>query len=112
MALCSFCGETVYRYRVIPVEGKDSKISCFSCNGIPVRNKKLSTFPFTTTHLVAGQEITVNSLAHLRRLEKEHGVSSHAYNASNPERDWNPDPTEGRGMARIMEMRRQLESQR
>ena len=47
---------------------------------------KLTTFPFKTAN-IGGQpgEITVNSLAHLRRLESQNGVQSVAYNYDHPE---------------------------
>lgn len=40
---------------------------------------RLTTFPFSTQN-VNGEPITVNSLRHLRKLEREHGVQFHAYN--------------------------------
>jgi hypothetical protein len=110
MAFCDFCKKEVTRYRMVMLPGGGSKTTCSDCNGVPIRNRKLTTFPFTTTHLVSGKEIEVKSLSHLRSLEKQHGVSCHAYNSNQPESGWRPDPTEGRGMARIMEMRRQLEA--
>lgn len=49
------------------------------------RDGARSTFPFTTT-MLDGRETTVQSLGHLRRLEREHGVNSVAYN--NNESNW------------------------
>lgn len=48
-------------------------------------NSGKNLWDFTTTHLT-GQPIHVKSLNHLRQLEREHGVSSHAANYM--ERNW------------------------
>lgn len=45
-----------------------------------IRDAAKSTFPFTTPHLVAGQNIEVQSLRHLRQLENRYGVQSAPYN--------------------------------
>jgi hypothetical protein len=82
--------------RVI-MEGKHKgKIVCRQCDRgkAPVLPGP-SLFPFTTTNLAGrpGVEISVQSLRHLRKLETQFGVQSHAFN--NEERHWN-DPASKR----------------
>lgn len=75
---CVVCGATVGRFRLT-----DGKKKCIArcAPSDKLRDGAKSTFPFTTTNLGHGPEpITVNSLHHLRRLEREHGVQSEAYN--------------------------------
>lgn len=87
MAVCKQCGEETRRYRVVPGVGDFCLKNCAPSDE---KRMKLTTFPFTTTNLGGhpGESVTVNSLAHLRRLEAKNGVSSVAYNQN--ERNWDP----------------------
>lgn len=68
---------------------------CKDCFYVPtVLNPGKNLWEFTTTHLT-GQPVQVKGLAHLRQLEREHGVSSHA--ANNMESSWNSPPPPRRG---------------
>ena len=79
MIRCSICGESGGRF---VLRGKKwlHKRNC-----APVakrRDTAFSTFPFTTSNIRDVNEgpVTVESMRHLRQLEKEYGVSSDAYN--------------------------------
>jgi hypothetical protein len=76
---CAGCGKRVRHYFVIVGKGD----FCSACAPV-ARYQGKSTFPFTTTN-INGKSIEVQSLKHLRSLEKEHGVQSFAYNMDNPE---------------------------
>lgn len=89
MAVCSVCKKDTYRYRV----AEDGSIRCLkTCVTASRMGRRLSTFPFTTTNLSdrPGEEVVVNNLSHLRRLEAQHGTQSWAYNMNNPEGDHRP----------------------
>ena len=65
-------------------------MKCHHCwTGAATRDGAKSTFPYVTTHLDgSGKPVTVQSLRHLRQLEKQHGVHStaHSYDSKNFER--------------------------
>jgi len=75
MAVCANCKHEVSRYQL---RGQPAAPWCHRCARDPVWHKR-NVFPFTTTH-ISGEPITVNSLAHARRLEREHGISFAAFN--------------------------------
>lgn len=63
---------------------------CEDCFHVPlVMNDCSNRWEFVTTHF-NGQPIQVKGLNHLRQLEKEFGVSSHAANYE--ERNWSTPP--------------------
>jgi putative FmdB family regulatory protein len=89
---CSQCGEEQERFS----HGSGSVPSCASCGGqlmrLPLRpsavGRKTAVFPFTTPHLDGkGTPIVVESLGHLRSLERRYGVCVTAF-SNNP---GNPD---------------------
>ena len=95
MAECSMCHREVFNYKV-----RSGKNVCRDCQGSGIHHRKVSTFPFTTTHMSPdGSSVTVNSIAHLRRLESQYGVQSHAYNSDRPERDYVQDAGEMIGVS-------------
>lgn len=74
MALCTNCKKDISRYTV-----SAGKVWCSFCRRDPTRARLKSPFPYTTVH-VDSTPITVTSLAHARRIEKEHGISFAALN--------------------------------
>lgn len=75
--VCVRCKREVFSYQVIPGEGD----VCFTCAKRGRGDRRLTTFPFTTTHITGdGSPVEVQSLRHLRKLEAEYGVQSGAYN--------------------------------
>lgn len=71
MATCSICNAETFRYAV--VEGHNV------CGRCPqTRRVAHNTFPFVAEHL-EGKPV-INSLYHLRQVERQHGVESVAYN--------------------------------
>jgi hypothetical protein len=99
MAVCSVCQKDTYRYRVSP---EDGSIRCLkTCVTASRQGRRLSTFPFTTSNMFDQPgEITVNSLAHLRKLERAAGVQSVAYNFDRPE-SYHPPSQDIPGPARV-----------
>jgi len=75
---CYLCGAVGGRFRWVG----DGRWACASnCAARGTRNTALSTFPFTSTNIDGtGRPIEVQSLRHMRALEREHGVYSTAYN--------------------------------
>jgi len=72
---CAACGQRGGRF--VFRAGKYFHMSrCIA----PAKNRVPSTFPFTTRNMGDGKPITVQSMRHLRQLEKQHGVSSEVYN--------------------------------
>ena len=74
------------------------KMYCPDCVEVMHMGEHLSAtckelWDFTTTHF-NGSPIHVRSLGHLRQLEKQFGVSSHAANYE--QRNWNTPPPEKR----------------
>ncbi len=99
--ICVGCGRETSRYQIIPVEGKPALKLCHYCYKHP-SDRKLTTFPFTTSHF-DGKERTVNSLHHLRKLEREHNTQSVCYNMNERNHDDAPQQRfpsreEGRGV--------------
>ena len=75
---CVRCKKEVFHYQWKPDEG-DVCMKCLKPGA--GGDRKLSTFPFTATNLTSdGSPVEVQSIYHLRRLEREHGVHSGAYN--------------------------------
>lgn len=75
---CVRCKKEVFHYQWKPGEGD----VCSKCLKPGTGGDRIiSTFPFTATHLTGdGSPVEVQSLRHLRKLEREHGVQSGAYN--------------------------------
>lgn len=67
------------------VGGKWYCADCAEWAGGVIMNSGKNLWDFTTTHMT-GQPIHVRSLAHLRQLEKQHGVSNFA--ANHDQRNW------------------------
>ena len=67
-------------------------IYCDDCFSAPpaVLNPGKDLWTFTTTHL-NGERVEVKGLAHLRQLEKQHGVSNQALN--NDQAHWDIPPS-------------------
>jgi len=83
---CSKCGE--HGGKFVFRGDKYTHESCLS--GARTRDTSKSVFPFTTMNIGGGvdsppQEITVQSLHHLRQLEAQHGVQSYPFNYDHPE---------------------------
>lgn len=104
MTICNGCGKETLRYHIIVVGGgKPALNMCHYCWKHP-GDRKLTTFPFTTAH-VDGSERVVNSLYHLRQLEREHGVQSAAYNMEEssfrdaPQQRYSSERGDGRGVS-------------
>ena len=79
MEICVGCERETIRYHVLITKTGPIYL-CHRCYKHPEFDRRLTTFPFTTTHF-DGHERTVNSMRHLRQLEREHGVAAVAYNA-------------------------------
>lgn len=63
---------------------------CKDCFHTPaIMNPGKNLWEFTTTHFT-GEPVHVKSLAHLRQLEKQYGVSNHA--ANHMESGWSTPP--------------------
>ena len=96
--ICGGCGEKVTRARYIQ---QADKWVGKCCDPGSHADKRIpgSMFPFTTTNLGKdpSKPITVKSLSHLRRLERENGVQSVAFNMN--ESNWGRSP-EGREQPR------------
>jgi hypothetical protein len=77
--ICDGCTEEVYRARLV-----GEKWLCKRCDPGPARDASVSgsMFPFTTTHMSQdpSKPVVVQSLRHLRKLERQHGVQSVAFN--------------------------------
>lgn len=66
---------------------------CDDCFRVDVQfDSARNLWDMTTTHLPGGERVHIRNLAHLRELEKKHGVSNHA--ANHMERDWNNTPSQ------------------
>jgi hypothetical protein len=77
--ICDFCKGEVHWMRMI----EPGKYACKDCDpGSGTSTVSLSTFPFTTTNLTKdpNKPVVVESMRHLRQLERQHGVQSVAYN--------------------------------
>lgn len=107
---CVLCGAVQERY----YQSMEKLPPCSVCHG-PLNPGELSTsfaktgvFPYTTTHLTGdGKPVTIESLGHLRSLERQYGVVVHAFsnepsNQSTPRdlprhrpngREYEPTPT-------------------
>ena len=72
---CAACGEYGGRFVL-----RGSKYFHVSRCIASARSRTISTFPFTTRNMGDGAPIKVESMRHLRQLEKQHGVSSEVYN--------------------------------
>ena len=71
---------TVHTGGKFRVRLEDRKTFCEDCYcPVVVANSGKNLWDFTTTHFDA-TPVHVRSLAHLRELEKKHGVSNHAAN--------------------------------
>lgn len=75
--VCTGCGEDTFKTAVLPGKGD----FCKRCAPV-ARHVPHAVFPFTSDHISskAGHPVEVNSLHHLRQLEKQYGVSSVAFN--------------------------------
>lgn len=71
------------KFRVRPSDGATFCEDCWWNAGTPEPGK--DRWNFVTTHF-DGTPVHVKGLAHLRQLEKQHGVSNHAANFD--ERHW------------------------
>lgn len=96
MALNQFCANEDCPKHTVGSGGRfiysreQGKFFCEDCFHIPaVMNDGKRLWDFTTTHL-NGEPIHVKSLSHLRQLEKQFGVSSHAANYE--QSNWNTPP--------------------
>jgi hypothetical protein len=87
---CEIRGEEHY-YQVR--DGVESPVKC-KCGGIMEKGElstsyaKTAIFPYTTTHISGdGKPVTVESIGHLRSLEKRYGVSVSGFsqNPNNPD---------------------------
>lgn len=85
--ICDGCTREIFRATVLPGRGS----FCGRCAPI-ARHVPHAVFPFTSDNISqkAGRPITVNSLYHLRQLEKEYGVSSVAFNTDEARFDQPP----------------------
>ena len=82
---CSRCSTETFRYRVVAGESL-----CAHCaDGARGHNVAGSVFPYQTTAF-DGTTTTVNSLYHLRQLERQHGVACTAF--SRDSRNWDAPP--------------------
>jgi len=84
--VCNGCGHDTFKTTVLVGKGD----FCKRCAPV-ARHVPHNVFPLPLTNLVAGQTIVANSLHHLRKLEKEHGVSSVAFNTDSA--NFNAPPT-------------------
>jgi len=98
---CTRCGYEAEHY--VPHSTSDAP-GCAACGEpmvkLPPRTRLLSSsvFPFTTTHIdPLGREMTITSMDHLRRVERQYGVvlSAFSNDPSNP--DAIKDPPRYRG---------------
>ncbi len=87
---CARCGKADGRPMTFrPSAGKSCYVHTKGCSGLSqTRDTAKSAFRFVTSHIGSDPNlgpIEVQSLSHLRRLEKEHGVVSAAanYDSSN-----------------------------
>lgn len=87
MAICAGCKHETFRSTVVMGE-----MYCQRCSPYAeTRNVPGAMFPYTTTALDPSGTV-VQSLPHLRRLEKEHGVASVVFNRDRG--NWGPQPTD------------------
>lgn len=84
---CAGCETEMFKAVVIPGKGD----FCKDCAPV-ARHIPHNLFPMVCDHISqkAGQPVTVNSLYHLRKLEKEHQVASVAFNRD--EANWETPP--------------------
>jgi hypothetical protein len=85
---CAVCQRTVYRATWRPALG----MVCTECDH-PALLAKVpgSMFPYVTTHLDPdGKPVVIQSLRHLRQLEREYGKHSWAFNMD--EKHWGDVP--------------------
>jgi len=79
MTKCAECSETGGRFVL-----RGDRWVHVKCSAAPkIRNRAGSMFPYESMHLSSDPNlgpVKIESLPHLRRLEKEHGVSSAAFN--------------------------------
>lgn len=73
MAVCFDCHREVFKYIV-----EDGKNVCRECHPSHVYHRG-QIFPFVTTNLLPGQRVEVNSLFHLRQIERAHNVQFAAF---------------------------------
>lgn len=92
---CLSCGKTQERYYKV-VDGQEGVPPCFDeeCGGelekqpLSAAISKSAVFPYTTKHITGdGRPVTVESLGHLRTLERRYGVcvSGFSQNPGNPD---------------------------
>lgn len=74
--ICEGCDREVFRSRF---DGESSKWFCLDCHPGMGDSTAAPGFPFTTSNF-NGKPVEVSSMRHLRRLEKQHGMNSVAYN--------------------------------
>lgn len=89
---CPACQTMRERY----YNSTDALPVCYDCGGelvmqsLSVSYGKTGIFPYTTTHISGdGSPVTVESLGHLRSLEKRYGVMVHAF-SQNPSNSDSP----------------------
>jgi len=86
--ICDGCGKEVTRSKFSTEQNKWFCSYCYH-PGPGTANVPGSMFPFTTMHIAGHpQPVQVQSLAHLRRLEAQHGVQSVAFNQDS--NNWDP----------------------
>ena len=88
--ICDGCKKEVYRARFL-TEAKEWV--CKTCDpGVEkMQTVSGSMFPFVTMNLAGKpQKIKVQSLRHLRKLERQHGVQSVVFNMN--EKNWGDAP--------------------
>lgn len=93
--ICGTCKSNVTRVTTVITDGKPRDF-CRECPTLTRLIRKVSTFPYTLPFGLGGGEtsVTVNSLRHLRQLERRHGVACQAYN--DDESHWGgPAPEQG-----------------
>lgn len=103
---CTQCEKEEERY----LRTSDDRPVCTACGGATtvmersdegarrMKTYGIAAFPFTTRHIDAlGRPMQIESLSHLRQVERQYGVTLSAFsqNPSNP--DAIPDPPRYRG---------------
>lgn len=90
MATCAVCNTETFKYLVL-----DGQNVCYRCPH--PRAAAHNVFPFVAEHL-AGQPV-INSLHHLRQVERAQGVDSVAFNMDSAR--WNQPPQQRTARERI-----------
>lgn len=77
--ICARCGESGGRFRLVG----DNWVHVGRCStGDKSRNGTHANWPLVTSHVGNPNDgpMVIENLSHLRRVEKEYGISSDAYN--------------------------------